>query len=113
MTTALDVYDAALRGEDVLIEYPGGATARLPVARWCELQLPGDDGLLDRCVGPVLDVGRGPGRFVAALANRRVAALGVDISSGRGRRARGRRGSGVTALWAVDGGGAWFAVLSR
>ena len=36
--------------------------------------------LLDRCVGPTVDIGCGPGRLAAELAARGVPALGVDVS---------------------------------
>src|SRR5690242_5511458 len=39
-----------------------------------------DDAVLDRCHGPTLDLGCGPGRLVAQLARRGVPALGVDVS---------------------------------
>jgi SAM-dependent methyltransferase len=39
-----------------------------------------DEQLLDGLSGPVLDVGCGPGRHLAALAARGVFALGVDLS---------------------------------
>lgn len=39
-----------------------------------------DESVIDRCEGPVLDVGCGPGRMVLALAERGVPALGIDIT---------------------------------
>jgi len=39
-----------------------------------------DHRVLDRAVGPVLDVGCGPGRHAVALAERGVPTLGIDIS---------------------------------
>ena len=55
----------------------------------------GDDGLLRRCTGPVLDVGCGPGRLTGALTARGHVALGVDVSAGAVRLARapGRAGA--------------------
>ncbi len=47
---------------------------------WLDATSPEDEDVLDRVVGPVLDVGCGPGRHVAALAGRGVLALGVDAS---------------------------------
>ena len=39
-----------------------------------------DKAVLDRCPGPTLDLGCGPGRLVAELAGRGVPALGVDVA---------------------------------
>ena len=39
-----------------------------------------DKAVLDRCLGPTLDLGCGPGRLVAELAGRGVPALGVDVA---------------------------------
>jgi len=40
-----------------------------------------DEALLQRCMGPTVDVGCGPGRLTAALADRGVPSLGVDMSA--------------------------------
>jgi SAM-dependent methyltransferase len=40
-----------------------------------------DEALLERCLGPTVDVGCGPGRLTAALAARGVTSLGVDMSA--------------------------------
>ncbi len=77
--TALDVYAHGLGGGDVLVEYDDGSVWTLPVARWRQRLLPGDERLLARLTGPVLDVGCGPGRLTAALTARGVPALGIDI----------------------------------
>ncbi|MEU5045050.1 methyltransferase domain-containing protein [Streptomyces griseorubiginosus] len=61
---------------------PDAATALLPldVERFCAAPDAADTAVLHRCRGPVLDVGCGPGRLVAALAAMGVPALGVDVS---------------------------------
>src|SRR6185437_3825825 len=41
---------------------------------------PGDKSILDRCEGPTLDIGSGPGRLTVALAERGIPALGIDIT---------------------------------
>ncbi|PZS38702.1 MAG: SAM-dependent methyltransferase, partial [Pseudonocardiales bacterium] len=53
-----------------------------PVApqRWLAPADDEDVWLLNRCTGPTVDVGCGPGRLVAELAGRGVPALGVDCS---------------------------------
>lgn len=50
----------------------------LDVERWCGAADTVDAGVLDRCEGSTLDVGCGPGRFVAELAGRGRTALGID-----------------------------------
>lgn len=83
------------------------------VAAWCRSFLPGDRGLLDRCAGPTLDVGCGPGRLTGELLGRGRPALGVDISAAAVAIARRR---GVTALRRdvfdpLPGHGRWTHVL--
>lgn len=58
-----------------------GETLPLDVERWTGAPGPDEGALLDRAMGPVLDVGCGPGRHVVALGRRGVMALGVDITS--------------------------------
>lgn len=55
----------------------------------------GDDSVVDRCSGPTLDVGCGPGRMAHAVAAAGVPALGIDIS---GRMVVEARARGATAL---------------
>ncbi|MEU6863339.1 methyltransferase domain-containing protein [Streptomyces sp. NPDC046876] len=52
----------------------------LDVERWCAEPDAADDTVLARCTGPVLDIGCGPGRMVAALARLGRPALGVDVT---------------------------------
>lgn len=61
---------------------PAGTPDLLPldVERYCAPPDAADTDVLHRCSGPVLDVGCGPGRLVAALAARGMTALGVDVS---------------------------------
>ncbi|MFG2577232.1 class I SAM-dependent methyltransferase [Streptomyces sp. NPDC048481] len=61
---------------------PPGTPDLLPldVERYCAAPDAADTGVLHRCAGPVLDVGCGPGRLVAALSARGMTALGVDVS---------------------------------
>lgn len=53
---------------------------RLPVHRWCAQPTRADQTLLERCVGPVLDIGCGPGRLCRALLRQGVFALGIDVA---------------------------------
>ena len=85
----------------------------LDVARWLAAADDADDTVLDRCTGPVLDVGCGPGRFVSSLDARGVAALGVDIAE---TAVALTRGQGMPALLRdvfhdLPGEGRWPTVL--
>jgi SAM-dependent methyltransferase len=61
----------------------------MPIGRWLAPASPVDERVLDRAVGPVLDVGCGPGRHVHALGRRGVVALGIELSPTAVRHARG------------------------
>ncbi|TDC86022.1 SAM-dependent methyltransferase [Actinomadura sp. 7K507] len=77
-----ELYERALErrdGFEVEIEDGAGRRSPLPVGEWMSLR-PGDTGLLDRCAGPTLDVGSGPGRLTVALTERGHLALGIDVT---------------------------------
>ncbi|MQA77329.1 MAG: SAM-dependent methyltransferase [Streptosporangiales bacterium] len=74
------LYEETLHGRrDVHVEYACGEARPFTVDEWLALR-PGDESLLARCVGPTLDVGCGPGRFVTELAARGQVALGIDVT---------------------------------
>jgi SAM-dependent methyltransferase len=73
-------FDNALRAEHCVLELADGARISLPVARWRAAADVADALLLDRCSGPTLDIGCGPGRLTVALGARGVPVLGVDVS---------------------------------
>ncbi|WP_327304055.1 methyltransferase domain-containing protein [Streptomyces sp. NBC_01298] len=81
-TWQADPYADALRtGQGPLyLRRRDGWLLPLEVERWCAEPDAADDTLLARCTGPVLDVGCGPGRLVAALARLGHTALGVDVT---------------------------------
>ncbi|MGI9033927.1 MAG: class I SAM-dependent methyltransferase [Acidimicrobiales bacterium] len=58
--------------------------------RWLDEPALEEETVLDMALGPVLDVGCGPGRHVMALASRGVMALGLDITPAAVRLARSR-----------------------
>ncbi|HEY0812896.1 MAG TPA: methyltransferase domain-containing protein [Pseudonocardia sp.] len=74
------VFDAALEGHAATLVDSDGARARLAVHRWRRPADADDAWLLDRCTGPTVDLGCGPGRLLVALRQRSVSALGVDHS---------------------------------
>lgn len=94
---------------------PRGAAELLPldVERWCAAPDAADTGVLRRCTGPVLDVGCGPGRLVAALAATGMPALGVDISPDAVARTRRHGGRALrrSVFDRLPGEGRWDTVL--
>lgn len=114
MRSALEVYGRALSagGGLRLVDRSGRLTA-LPVQVWTSEETPGDEGLLARCRGPVLDVGCGPGRLATALQARGIPALGVDVAPAAVALARSR-GASVLARSVYDrlpGERRWATVL--
>ncbi|MCQ4043308.1 class I SAM-dependent methyltransferase [Streptantibioticus rubrisoli] len=77
-----DPYALALRAGHgpVFLRLADGCRIRMPVHRWYAHPTRADESVLHRCVGPVLDVGCGPGRLCRALLGRGVFALGVDVT---------------------------------
>lgn len=86
MTSPAEVY-----GEDLLtavhgaapttwLRYDDGHTVVLDLPRWTEPAAGADLALLERCAGPTLDIGCGPGRLTRALVARGLACLGVDVA---------------------------------
>ena len=72
-----------------------------------------EDGVLERAIGPVLDVGCGPARHTLALARRGVAAVGVDISPLAVALARGRGATVIegSIFDCLPGAGEWGSAL--
>ncbi|HLI41743.1 MAG TPA: SAM-dependent methyltransferase, partial [Streptosporangiaceae bacterium] len=61
-----ELYERALAGRArPVVERAGGGRAPLRVDGWLHGS-PGDRSLLDRCQGPTLDIGSGPGRLTVA-----------------------------------------------
>ncbi|MFI9599614.1 class I SAM-dependent methyltransferase [Streptomyces sp. NPDC052043] len=77
-----DPYALALRAGHgpVYLRLADGGRIPMPVHRWYAHPTVADESVLNRCVGPVLDVGCGPGRLCRALLSRGVFALGVDVT---------------------------------
>ncbi len=111
----LDVYAAALNrpARGLLARWDDGAEIELPLERWLGPATSTDERVLATAVGPVLDVGCGPGRHVVALRERGVEALGVDVSAGALRlaRARGAAVLGRSVFERVPGRGTWQTAL--
>lgn len=73
-------FEPGLLGHHCWLDLATGERISLPVERWRATPDPGDELLLSRCTGPTIDIGCGPGRLTAALTERGVAALGMDVS---------------------------------
>lgn len=87
----LELYDLGLlHGGDVVVRERGGTVRRLPLDLWTCEQQSGDDTLVRRCRGAVLDLGCGPGRLTVAVARTGLPAVGVDLAPGAVAVARAR-----------------------
>lgn len=64
----------------IVLTSDAGALFHLDVAKYAAAPDATDIALLDRCTGPTLDIGCGPGRLAAELARRGVPSLGVDVT---------------------------------
>ncbi len=67
-----------------------GEEQPIALERYVAPSAPEERSVLERAIGPVLDVGCGPGRHVLALSRLGVAAVGLDISPLAVQLARGR-----------------------
>jgi SAM-dependent methyltransferase len=111
MTAA--AFDAALDGRSTTLLDSDGEQVDLPVRRWSGQADADDAWLLERCTGPTVDLGCGPGRLLVGLACRGVPALGVDHSTVAQAQCRAR---GVVMVRRdvfarVPGEGRWGHVL--
>jgi SAM-dependent methyltransferase len=73
-------FEPGLLGHRCWLELASGERIGLPTERWRAAPDPGDELLLSSCAGPTLDIGCGPGRLTAALTERGVTTLGMDVS---------------------------------
>lgn len=69
----------ALRGAPCRVVGPGETSSALPVDQWTRQADAADDALLAHCRGATLDVGCGPGRLAARLADLGHPVLGLDV----------------------------------
>jgi len=108
-----ELYEDALAGHaQPEIEHDDGTRTPLQVDNWLHAR-PGDASIVERCSGPTLDVGSGPGRLTVALAERGIPALGIDVTPYAVHLARA---SGALTLLRdvfgrVPGTGRWMTVL--
>jgi SAM-dependent methyltransferase len=109
----VELYALGLERGELFVRRQDGVRRSLPVKRWLAAPTAADHCILDHAVGPVLDVGCGPGRHLLALARRGVPALGVDIAAAAVRHARGRGARAVLAsvFDPLPDTGGWRTVL--
>ncbi|HEU5475994.1 MAG TPA: class I SAM-dependent methyltransferase [Actinophytocola sp.] len=113
MTHRTTAFEPGLLGRRCWLELATGERINLPIQRWRAPSGAGDELLLRCCTGPTLDIGCGPGRLTAALVNRGVVALGVDISpvAVRLTRARGAPAIRRDVFARLPGEGRWHHAL--
>ncbi|MUL46199.1 methyltransferase domain-containing protein [Mycobacterium sp. CBMA293] len=111
-----NLYEQALRGERCWVRHDDGRLRPLPVDSWLggrRADRRFDRAVVRMCAGATIDLGCGPGRFVARLVKRGIPALGVDLSATAVEFARR---SGAPALRRdifdrLPGTGRWQTVL--
>jgi SAM-dependent methyltransferase len=117
---AIGLYEEALRGAGrpgtaaaLTLRTADGCALPLQISRWCGQPDAADEELLGHCLGPVLDVGCGPGRLTIALTERGIPALGVDISRAAIARVHqaGAPGLRRSVFDPLPGQGQWATVL--
>lgn len=96
-----------------LLRLPNGHLMPLPVARWTGPVDDGDETLLSRATGSVLDVGCGPGRLTVALHERGRTVLGLELAEQVPvlARAAGAPVAVGDVFGEVPGAGCWDSVL--
>lgn len=114
-----ELYERAAAGLPCWVGDATGMRIELPMSRWfggataTMADRRADQAMLAQCHGATIDVGCGPGRFTAALAERGVLALGIDTSAVAVRMtmARGALALQRDLFAPLPGAGQWTRVL--
>lgn len=119
-TSADLIYRSAAAGSSCWARNHQGDRRELPMARWMgwpettPQDRLADEHVLGHCSSrPTLDLGCGPGRFIASLQQRGLPALGVDSSAAAVEMTRRRGGTAIRRdLFAqLPGEGSWEQIL--
>ncbi len=102
---------AAREALDARVRLDGGGVEPLALQRWLGPVSAADARIADEARGPVLDVGCGPGRMLAALQARGTTAMGVDLSPVAVLFARRRGAHAVTGSIFAEVPGTWATAL--
>lgn len=107
------VFSYALQGHPCAVFGVADVPEHLPVEAWTRPADEHDHAILDHCHGPTLDIGCGPGRMTAALVQRGVVALGIDVVEEAVGQTLGRGGAALQRDVYDDlpGEGRWGSVL--
>ncbi|MBS4102164.1 class I SAM-dependent methyltransferase [Tsukamurella paurometabola] len=109
-------WESVMAGRCRELQTADGHVRRLPVARWHGRDR-ADDTLIrtvaEWCTGPTVELGCGPGRFVAHLLRRQVPALGIDDAPTAIRLTRDRGAAAVQrdVFAPLPGEGRWSHVV--
>ncbi len=108
-----EVFTLALRGHTCWARHDGGPRIELPMHRWTEAADGVDEQFLAHCTGSTLDIGCGPGRMAARLAERGHRALGLDVveEAVRLTRARGVAAVRADVFQPVPDEGRWSTAI--
>lgn len=110
---ALSPAPAGADNAELRLVWSDGSSSTLPMQRWLGAPTVEEIEVLGLAVAPVLDIGCGPGRHVAALNRHCVMAMGIDVADGAVSHAR-RRGAPVlqrSIFERVPGSGRWNSAL--
>ncbi len=107
------VFAHALQGHPCAVIGIGDVPEHLPVEAWTRSAAEHDHAILDHCDGPTLDIGCGPGRMTAALLERGVLALGIDVVEEAVGQTVERGGAALQrdVFETLPGEGRWSSVL--